>query len=239
MKPADPALSLPWPDANPLPDTFFDRDAQLLARELLGKVIRHRVGALWLSARIIETEAYYLVDRGSHASLGYTEKRKALFADGGHIYMYYARGGDSLNFSAHGPGNAVLIKSAHPWVDAISGPDALAAMQRNNPGGLDQPRAIERLCAGQTLLCKALGLKVPDWDARRFDPQRLFVEDVGERPHVIIQCARLGIPKGRDEDLPYRFVDATYARHCTRNPLRRGQVEGRDYRLLSVSGAER
>ena len=239
MKPADTALSLPWPDANPLPDTFFDRDAQLLARELLGKVIRHRVGALWLSARIIETEAYYLVDKGSHASLGYTEKRKALFADGGHIYMYYARGGDSLNFSAHGPGNAVLIKSAHPWVDAISGPDALAAMQRNNPGSLDQLRTPERLCAGQTLLCKALGLKVPDWDARRFDPQRLFVEDVGERPQVIIQCARLGIPKGRDEDLPYRFVDATYARHCTRNPLRRGQVEGRDYRLLSVSGAER
>lgn len=111
MTPAEPHLSLPWPGARPLPDTFFDRDAQLLARELLGKVIRHRVGALWLSARIIETEAYYLVDKGSHASLGYTEKRKALFADGGHIYMYYARGGDSLNFSAHGPGNAVLIKS--------------------------------------------------------------------------------------------------------------------------------
>lgn len=234
MKPAEPTLSLPWPGARPLPDAFFDRDAQLVARELLGKVIRHRVGAQWLSARIIETEAYYLVDKGSHASLGYTDKRKALFADGGHIYMYYARGGDSLNFSAQGPGNAVLIKSAHPWLDAISGADALAAMQRNNPGSLGQPRAPERLCAGQTLLCKALGLKVPDWDARRFDLQRLFVEDVGERPHSIIQCARLGIPKGRDEHLPYRFVDARYARHCTRNPLRRGQVEGHDYQLHTL-----
>ena len=94
-----------------LPDAFFDRDAQLLARDLLGKVIRHRVNGLWLSARIIETEAYYIADKGSHASLGFTQKRKALFLDGGHIYMYYARGGDSLNFSAHGPGNAVLIKS--------------------------------------------------------------------------------------------------------------------------------
>lgn len=94
-----------------LPDDFFDRDAQLVACQLLGKVIRHRVNGLWLSARIIETEAYYLTDKGSHASLGYTDKRKALFLDGGHIYMYYARGGDSLNFSAHGPGNAVLIKS--------------------------------------------------------------------------------------------------------------------------------
>ena len=44
---------------NALPDSFFDRDAQLLARELLGKIIRHKVNGLWLSARIIETEAYY------------------------------------------------------------------------------------------------------------------------------------------------------------------------------------
>ncbi|RIA19989.1 DNA-3-methyladenine glycosylase [Ectopseudomonas oleovorans] len=232
--PAEPTLSLPWPAARPLPDAFFDRDAQLVARELLGKVIRHRVGALWLSARIIETEAYYLVDKGSHASLGYTEKRKALFEGGGHIYMYYARGGDSLNFSAHGPGNAVLIKSGHPWIDAISGPESLAAMQRNNPDSLGQPRPAERLCAGQTLLCKALGLKVPDWDARRFDPTRLFVDEVGERPGHIVQCARLGIPQGRDEHLPYRFVDAAYARHCTRNPLRRGQVEGHDYQLHAL-----
>ncbi|RMH83920.1 DNA-3-methyladenine glycosylase [Pseudomonas sp. AOB-7] len=234
--PTEPTLSLPWPQARPLADAFFDRDAQLVARELLGKVIRHRVGALWLSARIIETEAYYLVDKGSHASLGYTEKRKALFADGGHIYMYYARGGDSLNFSAHGPGNAVLIKSAQPWLDAISGEPALAAMQRNNPASDGSPRPPQRLCAGQTLLCKALGLKVADWDARRFDPQRLFVEDVGERPQRIVQCARLGIPQGRDEHLPYRFVDAAFARHCTRNPLRRGQVEGQDYRLLPNAG---
>ena len=103
--------SSPQLPASALPDSFFDRDAQTLARDLLGKVIRHRVGKIWLSARIIETEAYYVAEKGSHASLGYTEKRKALFLDGGHIYMYYARGGDSLNFSAHGPGNAVLIKS--------------------------------------------------------------------------------------------------------------------------------
>ena len=49
-----------------LADSFFDRDAQTLARDLLGKVIRHRVGDLWLSARIIETEAYYCAEN-SHA----------------------------------------------------------------------------------------------------------------------------------------------------------------------------
>ncbi len=215
-----------------LPDSFFDRDAQTLAKALLGKVIRHRQGKLWLAARIIETEAYYLADKGSHASLGYTEKRKALFLDGGHIYMYYARGGDSLNFSAQGPGNAVLIKSAYPWQDALSGPDSLAQMHLNNPDASGNLRPIERLCAGQTLLCRALGLKVPQWDAQRFDPQRLYVDDCANPVPRVIQAARLGIPHGRDEHLPYRFVDAAYARFCTRNPLRRGQVEGRDFSII-------
>lgn len=215
-----------------LPDSFFNRDAQVLAQAPLGKVIRHKVGDLWLAARIIETEAYYFAEKGSHASLGYTEKRRALFLDGGHIYMYYARGGDSLNFSAEGPGNAVLIKSAHPWVDAVSDDNSLARMQLNNPDASGGLRAPERLCAGQTLLCKALGLKVPMWDAKRFDANLLLVEDVGQTPSRIIQTTRLGIPAGRDEHLMYRFVDADYARFCTRNPLRRGQVEGRDYFYL-------
>ncbi|PAA07772.1 DNA-3-methyladenine glycosylase [Pseudomonas fragi] len=215
-----------------LPDAFFDRDAQLVACQLLGKVIRHRVNGLWLSARIIETEAYYLTDKGSHASLGYTDKRKALFLDGGHIYMYYARGGDSLNFSAHGPGNAVLIKSAYPWQDELAGPDSLAQMQLNNPDTQGNPRPQHKLCAGQTLLCKALGLKVREWDAKCFDPERLRVDDVREQPSRIIQTTRLGIPHGRDEHLMYRFVDADYAKYSTRNPLRRGQVEGRDYLIV-------
>jgi DNA-3-methyladenine glycosylase len=237
--PDQPSAPIPWPDARPLSDAFFDRDARLVARELLGKVIRHRHGERWLSARIIETEAYYCAEKGSHASLGYTEKRRALFLDGGHIYMYYARGGDSLNFSAQGPGNAVLIKSASPWLDAHSDAASLAQMQANNPDAQGRPRPLERLCAGQTLLCKALGLKVPVWDGQRFDPLRLFVEDLGETPAQIIQTTRLGIPLGRDEHLPYRFVDAAYSRHCTRNPLRRGQVEGCDFHLLCAGDDHR
>lgn len=220
----------------PLPAAFFDRDAATLARDLLGKVIRRRHGALWLSARIIETEAYYLDDKGSHASLGYTHKRRALFMGGGTIYMYYARGGDSLNFSAQGPGNAVLIKSAYPWLDEISGPTALAAMQALNPDTHGQARPREKLCAGQTLLCRALDLKVPDWDAHSFDADRFFVAQTVAPLARLIRCTRLGIPQGRDEHLAYRFVDPGYAAYCTRNPLRRGQQAGRDYEWVDQRG---
>ncbi|MOA37847.1 hypothetical protein D3C78_1594730 [compost metagenome] len=49
-----------------------------------------------------------------------------------------------------------------------------------------------------------------------------------------MQTTRLGIPRGRDEHLHYRFVDTACARHCTRNPLRRGQVAGRDFQLIDA-----
>jgi DNA-3-methyladenine glycosylase len=219
-----------------LPAAFFQRDAQRLARELIGMVLRRRHGDLWLSVRIIETEAYYLVEKGSHASLGYTHKRRALFMDGGTIYMYYARGGDSLNISAQGPGNAVLIKSGHPWIDAVSPEASLACMQALNPDAQGRPRAPQRLCAGQTLLCRSLGLKVPEWDGRAFDPDLFHVDDIGARPPRLVRTTRLGIPPGRDEHLPYRYVDPAYAPFCTRNPLRRGQVEGRDYTWVTRAG---
>jgi len=214
-------------------ENFFNRDAQVVACALLGQVIWHRVGTLWLGARIIETESYYLAEKGSHASLGYTEKRRALFQPPGTIYMYYARGGDSLNFSVKGAGNAVLVKSGYPFIDHPEGAAALTHMQALNPDAKGQVRALEKLCAGQTLLCKSLGLKVPDFNGKPLDPTRLWLEDIQDAPTCIIQTTRLGIPRGRDEHLPYRFVDARYARYCTRNPLRRGQRAGQDDVLIT------
>jgi DNA-3-methyladenine glycosylase len=196
---------------------FFDKDAQQLARDLLGKVMCVKQGDLWLQAMIIETEAYYLEDKASHASLGFTEKRRALFMPAGTIYMYYARGKDSLNISASGPGNAVLIKAGIPY-HAESQPAMLERMRALNP---PSTRAIEKLCAGQTLLCRALGLKVTDWDQKNFDPDRFYIKEVGYYPHDIIQTTRLGIASHRDAHLPYRFIDEQYAHASTRNPSRK------------------
>jgi DNA-3-methyladenine glycosylase len=209
---------------------FFDRDAQEVAQHLLGKVVAHRVGGLWLHAAIVETEAYYIHERGSHASLGYTEKRKALFMPAGTIYMYFARGGDSLNVSCRGEGNAVLIKAGLPVPPGDKA--MLAAMRRRNPLPSGEPRALERLCAGQTLLCRALGLKVRDWDQMRLPQPRLRFLDVGYRPEKIIRTTRLGIPPGRDPHLPYRFVDLARAASATRNPLRGRARDGGGYEIL-------
>jgi len=215
---------------------FFDRDPQVVAQELLGKVIRHRYNNIWLSAMIIETEAYYIHDKGSHASLGFTEKRKALFMDGGTIYMYYARGDDSFNISCRGEGNAVLLKSAIPYVDEDTPENMIAIMQQLNPvKNTARIRPMMQLCSGQTLLCKSLNLKVKDWDQRKFKAEFLRVEDVGYQTQKIIQTTRLGIPKGRDEHLPYRFVDHQFAKYATRNPLnKRGQEAGKGFLIFDM-----
>lgn len=197
-----------------LKNDFFNRDAQVVAKALLGKVVRHKYQNIWLSAQIIETEAYYLHDKGSHASLGFTEKRKALFMPAGTIYMYYARGDDSLNISCRGKGNAVLIKSGIPYLEDAHD-DMITMMQKLNPvkksGKIREP---ERLCLGQTLLCKSLYLKVKEWDAKQFDADKFYIEDCYYRPKKIIQKTRLGIPFGRDEHLPYRFIDAKFLSYC-------------------------
>lgn len=211
----------------------FNCDAARLAHKLLGKVIRHRYQGHWLAARIIETEAYYLHDRASHASLGYTEKRRALFMPAGTIYMYYARGKDSLNISAQGEGNAVLIKSAVYYHDPLCDADALQIMQQLNPASSGGLRPLDKLCSGQTLLCRALGIRLSDWDQQQFRQNDFYIDDVGYRPASIIQTSRLGIPAGRDEDLPLRFIDEAEASCCTKNPLRQRQADFR--RIISAS----
>jgi DNA-3-methyladenine glycosylase len=217
---------------------FFDRDACLVARQLLGKIIRRKYRGQWLAARIIETEAYYMTDKGSHASLGYTEKRKALFMPAGTIYMYYARGKDSLNVSVRGKGNAVLIKSAYPYYDHTAHAASAASikqMQRLNPTITGEIRPIEKLCKGQTLLCRALDLRVDEWDQQQFDAGHFYFDDVDITPQKIIQSTRLGIPAGRDEHLPYRFIDYDFARFCTSNPLTRHScIENVHYEIIET-----
>lgn len=207
-----------------LPISFYNQDACKVATSLIGKVIRRKYKNIWLSAQIIETEAYYRCEKGSHSSLGKTNKRMAMFMPAGTIYMYYARGQDSFNISVKGDGNAILLKSGAPFADnKLSGID-IRAMQGLNPQKNGQPRTINTLCAGQTLLCRALDLKVTQWDQKVFDPKQFYIEDIGYRPDKIIQTTRLGIPVGRDEHKLYRFIDYKYTKQCTSNPLTKRKI---------------
>ena len=112
----------------------------------------------------------------------------------------------------------MLIKSGIALVDRRSPAKTIDMMQTMNPIN-GRERDVEKLCSGQTLLCKSLGLKVPEWNQKRLHHGRFVLHDVGDTPSALIQAKRLGIPKGRDEDLPYRFLHPDYAHQATRSPL--------------------
>jgi DNA-3-methyladenine glycosylase len=207
-----------------LTKSFFADSAKQVAIKLLGKILCVKYKSVWLKAQVIETEAYYLNDKASHASLGFTEKRKALFMSAGTIYMYHSRGGPSLNVSCKGAGNAVLIKAAIPFCDPrlskVQNQKMIETMQKLNPGSNNTLRVEQKLCSGQALLCKSLGLKVKTWDQKQFSRQAFYLADLGFKVSKVIQTTRLGIKKGRDEHLPLRFIDYNLAAFCTKNPLR-------------------
>ena len=172
--------------------------------------------------RIIETEAYYGKGKAGILSHSYhkNKSKSERFDSGiipGTVYMYFAHGGDSINFSCGNQGSAVLIKSGFP---ASNDPTMLQKMRHLNPGSGQAERSLDHLCKGQTLFCKSLGLKVKEWDGKEMNPLKLRI--LNNSPvEEIIQTTRLGISKGHscNELLEYRYIDAEFVKKCTKNPL--------------------
>ncbi|MHC1684639.1 MAG: DNA-3-methyladenine glycosylase [Clostridiaceae bacterium] len=74
--------------------SFFYNDTVKIARDLLGKILVHKVGDKTLMGKIVETEAYMgAIDKASHAyGNKKTDRTKALFNTGGHSYIYLIYG---------------------------------------------------------------------------------------------------------------------------------------------------
>lgn len=215
-----------------LSNDFFARDPLEVARSLIGKVLCHKYEGVWLKSMIIETEAYYADEPGSHSSKGPTESKKALFMPHGTIYMYYSRGSGSIGISTLGDGNAILIKSGIPWLGDDPNRDSLEKMHHLNPIN-GKRREDELLCSGQTLICRSLGIKVKDWNKKSMDKNNLYIEDIGYKPEKLIFCKRLGIPENRNHNLLHRIFDEKYYKSITKDPRVRGAVEGIDYNYFN------
>ena len=111
---------------------FFNRDACIVARDLLGYEIRRRIGPRVVRAVITETEAYVGPhDKASHAHRGLTKRTAPMFGNPGTIYVYLVYGmHHCLNLVTREKGYpaAVLIRAVRllPSGTLINGPGRAA-----------------------------------------------------------------------------------------------------------------
>jgi DNA-3-methyladenine glycosylase len=180
---------------------FYLRSPDLVARELLGKVLARRFEGGWLSGRIVETEAYFgLDDPAAHAFAGKTARNAVLFGPPGFAYVYFIYGMYScLNVSCEPETQAgcVLIRALEP----LSGLEEMARLR-----GLPSSAKPKLLTSGPGRLCQALsvmraahnGLDVTD------AASELQIRDDGFQPASIRATPRIGIRKAVER--PHRFL---------------------------------
>jgi DNA-3-methyladenine glycosylase len=183
-----------------LPVSFFDRPAEVVARELLGTVVISRAGGVRTAGVVVETEAYLGYD--DPASHGYRHRRNernaALFGAPGSWYVYLSYGMHwcaNLVCEAEGRASAVLLRALEP----IEGLEAMRARR----GGVDD----RLLCAGPGRLCQALGI-TRELDGSRMprSPLTVAAPAPGSVPPDITTTPRIGITKAAD--WPLRFIVA-------------------------------
>ena len=122
-----------------LPRSFYARKADLVAKDLLGTILVHRLKKKMYRARIVETEAYLgQKDLACHASKGRTKRTEVMFGPPGYAYVYFVYGMyDMFNIvtAEEGDPHAVLIRAAEPldgWKINLSGPGKLTKAMKIN-----------------------------------------------------------------------------------------------------------
>ncbi len=100
----------------PLSQKFFARNADIVAKELLGCRLFCRQNGKLLASKIVETEAYIGIhDLACHASKGRTPRTEIMFGPAGRAYVYLIYGMYSmLNVVT----SRIGVDYAGPWRDA-------------------------------------------------------------------------------------------------------------------------
>ena len=168
---------------------FYAREAEVLAQDLIGTILVHRIEGTERRGRIVETEAYVgCHDLACHAAKGRTARTDVMFGEAGHAYVYLIYGiHDMLNIVSGdvGVAQAVLIRAAEPldgWEANLSG-----------PGNLAKGFGITRRLNAADLLGDELFLLA----SRDATPPR------------IVRTRRIGVDYAKEwKDAPLRFIDA-------------------------------
>lgn len=175
---------------------FYDRETEIVARELLGTILVCRSTEGTASGMIVETEAYIGEhDPACHAAVGRTRRTEPLYGPPGISYVYFIYGVHwCFNAVTRGKGlaSAVLVRGVEP----VSG----VALMRNRRG--DKVKGFN-LTNGPGKLCAALGI---DGSLNGVPLQRgpLVIrtgEAIGD--DQVVTTPRIGITKAVDWPLRY------------------------------------
>jgi len=178
-----------------LPRSFYNRPAEQVASDLLGKLVVHRIANKTLAGRIVECEAYLGGDdQAAHSYAGLTPRTKVIFGPPGHAYVYFIYGvHHCLNLVAQPAGTpgCVLVRALEPI-------EGLDEMRRRRPKA---KRDLD-LASGPGKLTQALGITL-DYYGADVTKGRLTVRDGNPEAFDIVTSTRIGIT--RSVDLPLRF----------------------------------
>jgi DNA-3-methyladenine glycosylase len=175
----------------PLPASFYNRDTEDVARELLGAVLECRTPEGVASGRIVETEAYIGEhDAACHAAAGRTGRTEPLYGPPGRSYVYFIYGMHwCVNAVTRREGlpSAVLIRALEP----LEGIDIMRTRRRRT-------HRDRELTNGPAKLCEALGITGAH-NALALDRPPLLIRAGAPVADSDIQVAtRIGITRAAD-----------------------------------------
>ncbi len=183
----------------PLPAGFFDRDAPVVARELLGALLVSDCGASRCIGRIVETEAYPGPhDPASHAAaaVGHTERNDPMYGPPGSAYLH-------LNFGIHWCLNVVVGSEGYPaavLIRALEPVEGIEAMRQRR----DRRRDRE-LTSGPARLTQALAVG-PHLQRHPLQRPPLVITPGTKVPEsALVRTTRVGISRGADRE--WRYYD--------------------------------
>lgn len=167
---------------------FYTQPTLTVAKNLLGKYLIHHTPQGKLVGRIMETEAYIGPgDKASHAYRGkITERNKAEFLIGGHVYIYLVYGMYwqlNISTSGHNTPECILLRALEP----IEGLEHMKQIRYN--------KTIRNLTNGPGKLCAAMKLDKTFYGVDLVKNNELYLEDRGDGVDAkdIVASSRIGI----------------------------------------------
>lgn len=188
---------------------FYKRDTLIVAKELIGKYIVHRLKEKNLVCRITETEAYTGVeDKACHAYQNRrTNRTEALYMEGGHAYVFLIYGMyDCMNVVTEEKNTpcAVLLRGCQP----ISPLDALAQQRYQKTYQQLTNYQKKNFGNGPGKLAKALAITREQNKASLLSEEFFLFEKEEDLPPVIGTSPRINIDYAEEyKEKHWRFFE--------------------------------